>query len=55
MATLESLSIYWDTNIQSIVDDKDHESFKSLIATKQHVPNEHQYILKPVSGTGRVK
>ncbi|KAG1448789.1 hypothetical protein G6F56_008845 [Rhizopus delemar] len=55
LATLESLSIYWDTNIQSIVDDKDHESFKSLIATKQHVPNEHQYILKPVSGTGRVK
>ncbi|EIE88932.1 hypothetical protein RO3G_13643 [Rhizopus delemar RA 99-880] len=56
LATLESLSIYWDTNIQSIADeDNEHEAFKALIATKQHVPKEHQYILKPVSGSGRVK
>ncbi|CAO3674063.1 hypothetical protein G6F70_001780 [Rhizopus microsporus] len=55
LATLESLSIYWDTNIDSIADDTEHESFKALIATKENVPKEHQYVLKPVSGTGRVK
>ncbi|KAI9283162.1 hypothetical protein BY458DRAFT_427893 [Sporodiniella umbellata] len=55
LATLESLSIYWDTNIDSIAKDENHESFKSLIATKDRVPSEHQYILRPVSGTGRVK
>ncbi|CEG72298.1 hypothetical protein RMATCC62417_07879 [Rhizopus microsporus] len=55
LATLESLSIYWDTNIDSIADDTEHEFFKALIATKENVPKEHQYVLKPVSGTGRVK
>ncbi|PHZ07593.1 uncharacterized protein RHIMIDRAFT_295852 [Rhizopus microsporus ATCC 52813] len=55
LATLESLSIYWDTNIDSIADDTEHESFKALIATKENVPKEHQYVLKLVSGTGRVK
>ncbi|RCI05461.1 hypothetical protein CU098_001873, partial [Rhizopus stolonifer] len=55
LATLESLSVYWDTNAPTLADHQDHTSFKDLIATKHHVPVEHQYILKPVSGTGRVK
>ena len=29
--------------------------FVDLIAKAKHVPEEHQYILKPVSGTGKVK
>ncbi|KAI8644804.1 hypothetical protein BD408DRAFT_104972 [Parasitella parasitica] len=55
LATLESLSVYWDTNAPTLSQSEDHAAFKDLIATKYHVPNEHQYILKPVSGTGRVK
>lgn len=72
LATLESLSIYWDTDAPSLSKDESHGSFKDLvrktgteiackktnvsqIATKHHKPTEHQYILKPVSGTGRVK
>ncbi|OAD68026.1 hypothetical protein PHYBLDRAFT_57710 [Phycomyces blakesleeanus NRRL 1555(-)] len=58
LATLESLSVYWNTDTYSLSHLKDDESFtrfRSLIATKTHVPPEHQYILKPVCGTGRVK
>ncbi|KAI9031000.1 hypothetical protein CLU79DRAFT_842748 [Phycomyces nitens] len=58
LATLESLSVYWNTDTYSLAHLKDDESFtrfRSLIATKTHVPPEHQYILKPVCGTGRVK
>lgn len=31
------------------------KSFIDLIAKAEHVPKEHQYILKPVSGTGKIK
>ncbi|KAL7310459.1 Vacuolar protein sorting-associated protein 13 [Mucor circinelloides] len=55
LATLESLSVYWDTNAPTLSQNQDHAAFKDLIATKHHVPDEHQYVLKPVSGTGRVK
>ncbi|KAI8385604.1 hypothetical protein BD560DRAFT_383802 [Blakeslea trispora] len=55
LATLESLSVYWDTTAPTLSDNQEHDGFKNLIATKHHVPKEHQYILKPVSGTGRVK
>ncbi|KAI9493351.1 hypothetical protein BDB00DRAFT_946102 [Zychaea mexicana] len=58
LATLESLSIYWNTNTRSLAKMEEEESnriFKELIATKAHIPSEHQYILKPVSGTGRIK
>ncbi|KAG2223433.1 hypothetical protein INT45_001739, partial [Circinella minor] len=58
LATLESLSIYWNTNTRSLAsldEEKSHRIFKELIATKAHIPSEHQYILKPVSGTGRIK
>ncbi|KAI8143832.1 hypothetical protein BJV82DRAFT_668275 [Fennellomyces sp. T-0311] len=58
LATLESLSIYWNTNTRSLAGLEEEESnriFRELIATKAHIPSEHQYILKPVSGTGRIK
>ncbi|KAI9315667.1 hypothetical protein BX666DRAFT_1957951, partial [Dichotomocladium elegans] len=58
MATLESLSIYWNTDTRSLAgleEEESKNSFRELIATKSHVPSEHQYMLKPVSGTGRIK
>ncbi|KAI9253785.1 hypothetical protein BDA99DRAFT_443164 [Phascolomyces articulosus] len=58
LATLESLSIYWNTDTRSLAsldEEESHRIFKELIATKTHIPSEHQYILKPVSGTGRIK
>jgi hypothetical protein len=32
----------------------DSDLLETQITTKYNVPSEHQYILKPVSGTGRV-
>ncbi|KAI7902142.1 uncharacterized protein BX663DRAFT_436105 [Cokeromyces recurvatus] len=55
LVTLESLTIYWDTNTSTLSQNENHSLFKNLIATKNHIPIEHQYVLKPVSGTGRVK
>ncbi|KAI8093752.1 uncharacterized protein BX664DRAFT_113663 [Halteromyces radiatus] len=58
LATLESLSIYWNTDARSLGQLNEQESkkeFQQLIATKSFIPDEHQYILKPVSGTGRIK
>ncbi|KAL9537779.1 hypothetical protein MBANPS3_011470 [Mucor bainieri] len=55
LATLESLSVYWDTNAPTLSQHQDYSAFQDLIATKHHVPDTHQYVLKPVSGTGRVK
>ncbi|KAH8555467.1 hypothetical protein BGW37DRAFT_419803 [Umbelopsis sp. PMI_123] len=55
LATLESLSVYWNTNSKSLAGKEDAMSaFSELITTKYNVPSEHQYILKPVSGTGRI-
>lgn len=31
------------------------KTFVDLIAKAEHIPDEHQYILKPVSGTGKIK
>ena len=31
------------------------KTFVDLIAKAEHVPEEHQYILKPVSGSGKIK
>lgn len=31
------------------------KSFVDLIAKAEYVPDEHQYMLKPVSGTGKIK
>ncbi|KAI8990033.1 hypothetical protein BDB01DRAFT_718047 [Pilobolus umbonatus] len=55
LAVLESLSVYWDTLTPTLSQDASYETFKQLIATTHHIPSEHQYILKPVSGTGRVQ
>ncbi|KAI8384441.1 uncharacterized protein BYT42DRAFT_612143 [Radiomyces spectabilis] len=58
LATLESLSVYWNTDTRSLSQlspEEAHKTFMELIATKSNIPSEHQYILKPVSGTGRVK
>ncbi|KAJ2960621.1 hypothetical protein NQZ79_g4034 [Umbelopsis isabellina] len=55
LATLESLSLYWNTNSRSLAGQEDAmAAFQELITTKSNTPKEHQYILKPVSGTGRV-
>ncbi|KAI9287283.1 vacuolar protein sorting-associated protein vps13 [Umbelopsis sp. AD052] len=55
LATLESLSVYWNTNSKSLAGKEDAmAAFSELITTKYNVPSEHQYILKPVSGTGRI-
>ncbi|KAI8878766.1 hypothetical protein K501DRAFT_124944, partial [Backusella circina FSU 941] len=55
LATLESLSIYWDTNAPTLAHQGSFDKFKELIATKNNIPKEHQYVLKPVSGTGRAQ
>ncbi|KAI8968414.1 hypothetical protein BDF20DRAFT_896210, partial [Mycotypha africana] len=55
LATLESLSVYWDTNASTLAELNGYDKFQELIATKSHILAEHQYILKPVSGTGRIK
>ncbi|CAG8543869.1 1688_t:CDS:10, partial [Acaulospora colombiana] len=57
LITLGSLAIYWNTDSRSLAGAPTKESvetFTSLIASENKVPTEHQYILKPVSGTGRV-
>ncbi|CAG8448137.1 4681_t:CDS:10 [Diversispora eburnea] len=57
LITLGSLAIYWNTDSRSLSGYSINEAvelFTSLIASEQRIPPEHQYILKPVSGTGRV-
>lgn len=57
LAKLESLSAYWDTDAESLLGhpaDVAIEKFVSLIANRENVPL-HQYILKPVSGEGRLR
>ncbi|CAG8552629.1 14898_t:CDS:10 [Dentiscutata erythropus] len=57
LVTLGSLAIYWNTDSKSLAGSTTKESiatFTSLIASEQKIPQEHQYILKPVSGTGRI-
>ncbi|KAG0226679.1 hypothetical protein BGW42_003469 [Actinomortierella wolfii] len=58
LATLESLALYWNTDTRSLAGKSKDESLKEfidLIAKAEYVPEEHQYILKPVSGTGKIK
>ncbi|KAI8888651.1 hypothetical protein K501DRAFT_320796 [Backusella circina FSU 941] len=52
LANMESLSVYWDTDTPSLVHSP--ALFQQLIATKDSIPKEHQYILKPVTGTGKL-
>ncbi|KAF8938290.1 hypothetical protein BGZ58_001218 [Dissophora ornata] len=58
LATLDSLAMYWNTDSQSLAGrgmDDALKAFVDLIAKAEHVPDEHQYILKPVSGSGKIK
>ncbi|ORZ00047.1 hypothetical protein BCR41DRAFT_313859 [Lobosporangium transversale] len=58
LATLDSLAMYWNTDSRSLAGrDKDDalKTFMELVAKAEYIPKEHQYILKPVSGTGKVK
>lgn len=58
LATLESLSVYWNTDSRSLSGMHPEEAaqvYTDLIPTSSNSPREHQYILKPVSGTGKVK
>ncbi|RKO88856.1 N-terminal region of Chorein, a TM vesicle-mediated sorter-domain-containing protein, partial [Blyttiomyces helicus] len=56
LLSLDSLAVYWNTNSVSLAGKSPAESirvFSSLIASGKRVPPEHQYILKPVSGSGK--
>ena len=56
LATLSSMAVYFDTDAPSIAGLQPEESakkFKELIATKENEPA-HQFVLKPVSGEGRL-
>lgn len=56
LARLESLSVYWDTDSESLAGYEISEAqkkFNALIARQGGSPS-HQYILKPVSGAGRL-
>lgn len=56
LAKLESLAVYFDTDSQSLAGfpiDVAIVKFNELIAKKDFTP-EHQFILKPVSGEGRL-
>lgn len=56
LAKLQSLAIYFDTDAPSIAGlsvDKAFAKFTELIATDQRSP-QHQFVLKPVSGEGRL-
>ncbi|KAF9211914.1 hypothetical protein BGZ59_007452 [Podila verticillata] len=58
LATLDSLAMYWNTDSRSLAGkgmDDALKAFIELIAKAEHVPGEHQYILKPVSGAGKIK
>lgn len=56
LARLESLSVYWDTDSESLAGheiSQAQKKFNALIARDGSTPS-HQYILKPVSGAGRL-
>ncbi|KAI8639786.1 hypothetical protein BD408DRAFT_476983 [Parasitella parasitica] len=58
LATLESLSVYWNTDSRSLSGMHHEEAaqvYTDLIPNASNYPKEHQYILRPVSGTGKVK
>lgn len=57
LTTLSSLSIYWNTDSKFIKDDELPEilRFMSLVpGLKENVTDSFQYILRPVSGLGRI-
>ncbi|KAG1054811.1 hypothetical protein G6F43_003196 [Rhizopus delemar] len=57
LVTLESLAVYWNTDAKSLAGmhhEEAAEVFTDLIPTFTKPIKEHQYLLKPVSGTGKV-
>ncbi|KAI8968041.1 hypothetical protein BDF20DRAFT_917267 [Mycotypha africana] len=58
LATLESLSVYWNTNADSLSGMQPDEAariFTEMIPSTDNQVKEHQYILKPVSGKTKIK
>lgn len=56
LATLDSLAVYFDTDSPSLAGHELSEAivqFTDLIAREGHTPS-HQFVLKPVSGQGRL-
>ncbi|AET41679.1 membrane morphogenesis protein VPS13 Ecym_8410 [Eremothecium cymbalariae DBVPG len=56
LMNLDSICVYWNTNSKSILDDDQDvmiSKLKGSIASGHDVP-EHQFILRPVSGTGKL-
>lgn len=58
LAKLGSLAIYWNTDSEHL-NGKPHgeilTAFKNLITTADKIPENHQFILKPVNGIGRIE
>lgn len=57
LAKLESLAVYFDTDSPSLAGFPTAEAivkFNNLIAKKDQAMPEHQFVLKPVSGEGRL-
>ncbi|KAI9279983.1 hypothetical protein BY458DRAFT_470198 [Sporodiniella umbellata] len=56
LVTLESLSVYWDTDSKSLAGqyEQDANVFANLISTRADNSKSHQFLLKPVSGTAQV-
>lgn len=57
LVNLESLAIYFNTDSESIGGVPVNESvakFRSLISTTQHPVPDHQFVLKPISGVGKI-
>lgn len=62
LAKLGSLAIYWNTDAEHFragakakTQEEIIEAFKGLIASDGHIPSGHQFVLKPVSGEGRIE
>ncbi|KAI8340848.1 hypothetical protein BC941DRAFT_227149 [Chlamydoabsidia padenii] len=58
LAKLESLSVYWNTDSSSLAGLSHEEAsqiYTDLIPTSDGSSKKHQYIVKPVSGTGKIK
>ncbi|CAI4602875.1 CPI_1c_G0034240.mRNA.1.CDS.1 [Saccharomyces cerevisiae] len=62
LLTLNSLCLYWNTDSPPLISDDDQDrslenfvrGFKDMIASKNSTAPKHQYILKPVSGLGKL-
>ncbi|ORX52050.1 hypothetical protein DM01DRAFT_1408497 [Hesseltinella vesiculosa] len=58
LVKLQSLSVYWNTNATSLAglsQDQALETYTKLIPTMQEPSPQHQYLIKPVSGAGKIK